>query len=311
MFCFAVRCMCSGVELINKTQHKCIAERKAHNKALKKAAGKDMTALVTQKEVPRFKQVYGLTTPLLTTSDGMKMGKSVNAAPTLNSDGASPAPAPAGGTIWLDRDLFSVFEYWSFWRSCSDLDVVRFLLLYTEVPRPDIAQIQDELAAVSPTAYGNRINIYKMVLADEATRLLHGCSDTEIAQIHAAAATLYSSSAAAAAGSETAGGHIPRVSLWAAAAAISGSGSDIRSVSEDLQLLPQQPIYFTDLLVYSGLAKSKNEGRRLIVSGAVRVNGSVKIVLPNDTVRMEHFDLNTTQFLLSCGKKKHVYAYGK
>ena len=93
-------------------------------------------------------QIFGLTTPLLTTSDGKKMGKS------------------QGGAIWLDGEMLSPYEFWQFWRNTTDADVGRFLKLYTELP---VAEC-DRLGALE----GSEINAAKIILANEVTTLLHG-----------------------------------------------------------------------------------------------------------------------------------------
>ncbi len=93
-------------------------------------------------------EIYGLTSPLLTTSDGRKMGKS------------------AAGAVWLDAAMVSPYEFWQFWRNTNDDDVGRFLKLYTELP---VAEC-DRLGALA----GSDINSAKVVLANEVTRLLHG-----------------------------------------------------------------------------------------------------------------------------------------
>ena len=93
-------------------------------------------------------QVFGLTSPLLTTSDGRKMGKS------------------AGGAIWLNAQMLKPYEFWQFWRNSTDADVGRFLKLYTDLP---VAEC-DRLGALG----GSAINDAKIVLANEVTTLLHG-----------------------------------------------------------------------------------------------------------------------------------------
>ncbi len=93
-------------------------------------------------------QLYALTSPLLTTASGAKMGKT------------------AQGAVWLSSDLLPVFEYWQYWRNCEDGDVARFLKLFTELPIDEI----DRLAALG----GAEANEAKKVLATEATALLHG-----------------------------------------------------------------------------------------------------------------------------------------
>jgi tyrosyl-tRNA synthetase len=93
-------------------------------------------------------EVFGLTSPLLTTSDGKKMGKS------------------QGGAVWLNADMLSPYEFWQFWRNTTDADVGRFLKLYTELP---VAEC-DRLGALQ----GADINSAKIALANAVTTLLHG-----------------------------------------------------------------------------------------------------------------------------------------
>ena len=94
------------------------------------------------------KQLFALTSPLLTTSSGAKMGKT------------------ASGAVWLNADLLSPYDYWQYWRNAEDADVTRFLKLYTEMPLPEIAR----LGALG----GSEINESKKILATEATAMLHG-----------------------------------------------------------------------------------------------------------------------------------------
>jgi tyrosyl-tRNA synthetase len=96
------------------------------------------------------KQVFGLTTPLIATASGAKMGKS------------------AQGAVWLAADRLSPYEYWQFWRNTDDDDVGRFLRLYTDVPLDEIARLQ--------VLEGAEINEAKKILATEATTLLHGAA---------------------------------------------------------------------------------------------------------------------------------------
>ena len=93
-------------------------------------------------------EVYGLTTPLLTTSDGRKMGKS------------------QGGAIWLNAHMLSPYEFWQFWRNTTDADTGRFLKIFTELSVEEC----DRLGALG----GSEINEAKIVLANEATTLCHG-----------------------------------------------------------------------------------------------------------------------------------------
>ncbi|MCL4066825.1 tyrosine--tRNA ligase [Pseudomonas sp. GX19020] len=102
------------------------------------------------------KEIYGLTTPLLTTSDGRKMGKSAN------------------GAVWLNDQMLSAYEFWQFWRNTTDADVARFLKIFTELP---VAEC-DRLGALQ----GSEINEAKIILANLATALLHGEEAAKAAQ---------------------------------------------------------------------------------------------------------------------------------
>jgi tyrosyl-tRNA synthetase len=101
-------------------------------------------------------RVYGLTSPLLTTSDGKKMGKSQN------------------GAVWLNGDMLSPYEFWQFWRNTTDADVGRFLKLYTELPIGEC----NRLGALA----GSEINDAKIILANEVTTLLHGAAAAKAAE---------------------------------------------------------------------------------------------------------------------------------
>jgi tyrosyl-tRNA synthetase len=95
--------------------------------------------------------VYGLTTPLITTASGGKMGKT------------------AQGAIWLTADRLSAYDYWQFWRNTEDADVGRFLRLFTDLPLPEIARLE--------VLGGAEINEAKKVLATAATALAHGAAE--------------------------------------------------------------------------------------------------------------------------------------
>lgn len=112
--------------------------------------GIDLTRRVNQKTV------FGLTTPLLTKSDGSKMGKS------------------ASGAIWLNEDRLSSYEFWQFWRNTSDADTGKFLKLFTELPVDEC----DRLGSLQ----GAEINEAKMILANEVTALAHGRAAAEAAE---------------------------------------------------------------------------------------------------------------------------------
>ncbi len=112
--------------------------------------GVDLTRRVLDAEI------FGLTTPLLTTSDGRKMGKS------------------QGGAVWLNGDMLSPYEFWQFWRNTTDADTGRFLRLFTELPLDEC----DRLGALG----GSEINAAKIILANEVTALLHGAEAAAAAE---------------------------------------------------------------------------------------------------------------------------------
>jgi tyrosyl-tRNA synthetase len=101
------------------------------------------------------KSLFGLTTPLITTASGAKMGKT------------------AQGAVWLNEARLSVYDYWQFWRNVEDGDVGRFLRLFTELPEAEIGRLE--------TLEGVEINAAKKQLADEATKLCHGPAAAEAA----------------------------------------------------------------------------------------------------------------------------------
>ena len=101
-------------------------------------------------------EIYGLTSPLLTTSDGKKMGKSQD------------------GAVWLNADMRAPYEFWQFWRNTTDADVGRFLKLYTELPIEEC----DRLGALA----GSEINAAKIILANEITTLCHGADAAAAAE---------------------------------------------------------------------------------------------------------------------------------
>lgn len=129
--------------------------------------------------------LFGLTMPLLATSDGRKMGKS------------------AGGAVWLNADRLSPWHFWQFWRNADDRDVGRFLALFTELPMEEVRR----LAALQ----GAELNAAKVVLANEATRLAHGEQAAARAEASARGAGHDPQDEAA-----DAGGALPHVTVGAA-----------------------------------------------------------------------------------------------
>jgi len=156
--------------------------------------------------------VYGLTTPLITTADGAKMGKT------------------AAGAVWLNADQLSAYDYWQFWRNTADADVARFLKLFTDLPLERIAELEK--------LEGAAINDAKIVLANEATNMLHGREAAETA-------------------AETA-----RRTFEEGA-----SGNDLPTLKVD------GAIGIVAALTGLGFAASNGEARRKIGEGAVRLDG--------------------------------------
>ncbi|API58407.1 tyrosine--tRNA ligase [Tardibacter chloracetimidivorans] len=100
-------------------------------------------------------EVYGVTTPLITTADGSKMGKTMS------------------GAVWLNDDALPAYDYWQFWRNTHDADVGRFLRLFTDLPLDEIARLE--------SLHGVEINEAKIVLANEATAMCRGREAAEAA----------------------------------------------------------------------------------------------------------------------------------
>lgn len=130
-------------------RHDCVLQMGGSDQWGNIVNGIDLARRIAQREL------YGLTSPLLTTASGAKMGKS------------------ASGAVWLNEERLPVYDYWQYWRNTEDADVGRFLKLFTELPLDEI----DRLAALD----GAEINDAKKILATEATALVHGRDKAEAA----------------------------------------------------------------------------------------------------------------------------------
>ncbi|RZK00988.1 MAG: tyrosine--tRNA ligase [Novosphingobium sp.] len=106
-------------------------------------------------------ELFGLTTPLLTTADGAKMGKT------------------AAGAVWLNEDSLPAWDFWQYWRNCDDRDVGKFLRLFTDLPIDEVVRLE--------SLQGNEINAAKVVLANEITRLCRGEDAAKTAEATASA----------------------------------------------------------------------------------------------------------------------------
>ena len=184
-------------------------------------------------------EVFGLTTPLITKADGSKMGKSVS------------------GAVWLNEPQLPNYDYWQFWRNTDDRDVGRFLRLFTDLPLDEIKRIE--------ALEGNDINAAKVVLANEATRLVRGDEAARAAE--------------------------------ATASATFGAGG----LGADLPVFttPAGEIGIIDALVGLGFAASRGEAKRLIAGGGARVDGE-PVASEGHVIALGDADVR-----VSSGKKKH------
>ena len=193
-------------------------------------------------------QLFALTSPLITTSSGAKMGKT------------------AAGAVWLDEAMLSPYDYWQFWRNTEDADVGRFLRLFTLLPLDEIARLE--------ALDGAEVNEAKKVLANEATRLLHGDNAAENA-------------------AQTA-----RRTFEEGALAESLPTIDVPGVELDAG------VGALALFVRAGLVASTGEARRQIRGGGLRVND---VALDDERAKIGRAALNQAGLVkLSFGRKKHV-----
>ena len=190
------------------------------------------------------KHVFGLTTPLITLASGAKMGKTER------------------GAIWLDKNLLSPYDYWQFWRNIDDRDVLRFLKMFTDLDLEKINEIKNE-----------NVNKLKIILANEATSMLHGKIAAQKAE-------------------ETAKNTFEKKNIGTDLPIIEVKNKDI---SNGLNII--------DLVVLSKLINSKSEVRRTIKNNGIKIN--------NETITDEKMNISINNFKnnilkLSHGKKNHV-----
>lgn len=190
---------------------------------------------------------YGLTTPLLTTSSGAKMGKS------------------AGAAVWLNDDMLSSYDYYQYWRNCADSDVLRFAKLYAEFDQPATCQFAQLTS--------QDINAAKKQLALRLTTLCRGQAAAELSA-QTAIATFEK-------------GQID---------------DNLLTIFIDAERLAAG-ILASQLFFEAGLAGSKSEGRRLITSGAAKIND---LKLDQNIVIDQSFMQGGRVIKLTAGKKKHI-----
>lgn len=160
------------------------------------------------------KEAFGLTTPLITTASGQKMGKSAN------------------GAVWLNSNMLSSYDYFQFWRNCEDLDLFKFMRLYTDLTLEQIAEYEADKSA--------NINEFKKILAYEATKLCHG--EAEAKKALQTAINVFEKNIA--------------------------QGMEEYKISK--QDVGVMRIY--EIIAKSGLASSNSEAKRLIKGGGVKIN---------------------------------------
>ena len=191
------------------------------------------------------KEAYGLTSPLITLASGAKMGKTEK------------------GAIWLNEDKLSSYEYWQFWRNTDDRDVKRFLKFFTEIQPNEIDTIFDK---------EKNINNLKILLANEATKILHGENASKKAEF-TAKKTFEEG----------------------------GIGSDLPEIqikSEEIE----KGVNILDFIANFKILSSKSEARRVIANKGFKINDTI---IENEKRVLELKDFRNKILKLSYGKKKH------
>ena len=191
------------------------------------------------------KESFGLTSPLITLASGAKMGKTEK------------------GAIWLNEELLSPYEYWQFWRNTDDRDVKKFLSYFTEIELNEINNICDK---------EKNINNLKIILANEATKILHGKIASKKAE-HTAKETFEGSGL---------GADLPEIKL------------KLNEINKGMSLL--------DFLSKNKIMTSKSEARRAIINKGLKINNGV-INDANKILQLKDFKENILK--ISYGKKKH------
>ena len=191
------------------------------------------------------KEAYGLTSPLITLSSGAKMGKTEK------------------GAIWLNEDQFSSYDYWQFWRNTDDRDVKRFLKFFTEIESKEIDKI---------VVKEKNINNLKILLANEATKILHGKEASNKAE-------------------KTASDTFKE----------GGLGLDLPEIKVKLSDI-EKGINFLDFIAKNKILSSKSEARRAIANKGLKIDN---VLLVDEKKILQLKDFKNKIFKLSYGKKKH------
>ena len=193
------------------------------------------------------KDAYGLTTPLITLSSGVKMGKTEK------------------GAVWLDKKLFSPYDYWQFWRNTADEDVKKFLKFFTEIEVNELSNMVEK---------EKDINKLKILLANEATKILHGSKASKDS-------------------SETAMETFVQGGL--------GKNIPEKVFGKKIVL---QGINIIEFIFKNGLVQSKSEARRILKNNGIRLNDNI-VSDEKKIVNIE--DVSDKNYIkLSIGKKNHL-----
>jgi len=193
------------------------------------------------------KQAYGLTTSLITLSSGAKMGKTEK------------------GAIWLDKKMLSPYDYWQFWRNTDDKDVMNFLRLFTDLHLDQISQLEKN---------NQDINKLKILLANEATTMLHGSKAAKESETTAQKTFK----------DKSIGKNLPIVKVKK------------NSITDGMNVL--------DLVLLTTLANSKGEIRRMIKNNGLKINNEV-VSDETKIIDQNNFDQDNNM-KVSHGKKQHV-----
>ncbi len=191
------------------------------------------------------KESFGLTSPLITTASGSKMGKTEK------------------GAIWLNKDLLSPYDYWQFWRNTDDRDVKRFLNFFTDLETEEVEKLTEK---------EKNINKLKVILANEATKILHGNEASKKAELTA---------------KETFEGK--------------GLGLDLPEIKVKFEEI-KSGINILDLLSNKKIMSSKSEARRAIANKGLKINN---ILMSDDKKIIKIHDFKEKTLKISFGKKKH------
>ena len=221
-------------------EHKCILQMGGSDQWGNIVNGVELIRRILQKEA------FGITTPLITLSSGVKMGKTET------------------GAVWLDKKLFSPYDYWQFWRNTSDEDVKKFLKYFTEVEFNELSKIINK---------ENDINKLKILLANEATTILHGAK-------------------AAKDSADTANETFVK----------GGLGKSIPEKIIERKII-SQGINIIELIFQNGMVQSKSEARRILKNNGVKVNDNV---ISDEKKIIDINDVQNNYIKLSIGKKNHL-----